>query len=195
MKAGGRIRRVNVGRVVCPAVRDILNALDPDGTREGLRETPHRVCDAWLEWTAGYRMDPALILKTFEDGASGYDQMVVLAGIPVYSHCEHHLAAIVGTATVGYLPDKRIVGLSKLPRLVDCFARRLQVQERMTTQIAGAIMEHLKPHGCGVIIRARHMCMESRGINRPGTITTTSAMLGRFRDELAVRQEFMTLDK
>jgi GTP cyclohydrolase I len=175
--------------------RHLLAHLDPDCRRGGLEETPGRVAKAWMEWTAGYRMNPATVLKTFEDGAQGCDEMVVVRDIPVYSHCEHHLAAIFGTATVAYLPDKRIVGLSKLPRLVDVFAKRLQVQERMTNQIADALMEHLKPRGCGVVITARHMCMESRGIRQAGTSTVTSALRGVFKTDAAVRGEFLSFTR
>jgi GTP cyclohydrolase I len=136
--------------------------------------------------------DPAAVLKVFEDGAEGCNEMVVVHDIPVYSHCEHHLAPIFGTATVAYIPNGRIVGLSKLPRLVDIFARRLQVQERMTNQIADAIMQHLAPRGCGVVIRARHMCMESRGIKQGGSYTTTSALRACFLLP-EVRAEFLNL--
>jgi GTP cyclohydrolase I len=173
-------------------MRQLLPCIDPNHERPGLLETPERAAKAWLEWTAGYAQDPASVLKVFEDGAEGCNEMVVVHDIPVYSHCEHHLAPIFGTATVAYIPNGRIVGLSKLPRLVDIFARRLQVQERMTNQIADAIMEHLNPRGCGVVMRARHMCMESRGIKQGGSHTTTSALRGCFSLP-EVRAEFLTL--
>ena len=177
------------------ATRTLLRTIEGvDGARrEGLADTPARVAAAWEEWTSGYSKDPAAILKVFEDGAEGCDEMVVVHNIPVYSHCEHHLAAIFGEATVAYIPDGKIVGLSKLPRLVDIFARRLQVQERLTNQVAQAIMEHLKPRGCGVVIKARHMCMESRGIKQAGGYTTTSSLHGVFREDPAVRSEFLNL--
>lgn len=175
------------------ATRMLLQSIDPDPDRGGLLETPERAAKAWKEWTSGYGKDPAAILKVFEDGAEGCDEMVVVHDIPVYSHCEHHLAAIFGVATVAYIPDGRIIGLSKLPRLVDIFARRLQVQERLTNQVASAIMEHLKPRGCGVVIKARHMCMESRGIKQAGGYTTTSSLHGVFREDPAVRSEFLNL--
>lgn len=175
------------------AIADLLLSVDPDPGRGGLNETPDRAAKAWEEWTSGYGKDPATILKVFEDGAEGCDEMVVVHNIPVYSHCEHHLAAIFGEATVAYIPDGKIVGLSKLPRLVDIFARRLQVQERLTNQVAQAIMEHLKPRGCGVVIKARHMCMESRGIKQAGGYTTTSSLHGVFREDPAVRSEFLNL--
>lgn len=173
-------------------VRALLTHIEPEYEREGLKETPQRVAKAWSEWTSGYSMDPAQVLKVFEDGAERYNEMVVVKDIPLYSHCEHHLAPIIGTATVAYIPNGRIVGLSKLPRLVEVYARRLQVQERMTAQIADAIMTHLQPRGCGVIISARHLCMESRGINRVGTTTVTSALRGVF-NEGAPRSEFLQL--
>lgn len=169
----------------------LLQFVGEDPTRGGLQETPARVVRAWEQWTAGYHINPADVLKTFEDGAEKCDEMVVIEHIPVYSHCEHHLAPIFGHATVAYIPDAHIVGLSKINRVVDIFARRLQVQERMTNQIADAIMEHLKPHGCGVVIRARHFCMESRGVKQNST-TTTSALRGVFTDGI-VRAEFLSL--
>lgn len=175
-------------------IRQLLtNVIGEDAGRGGLEETPGRVIKAWKEWTSGYAKDPAAILKVFEDGAEGCDEMVVVHDIPVYSKCEHHLADIFGTATVAYIPNGKIVGLSKLPRLVDIFARRLQVQERLTNQVAEAIMQHLQPRGCGVVVKARHMCMESRGIRQPGTYTTTSALRGVFKEDAAVRAEFLAL--
>lgn len=173
------------------ATRRLLQVIDPDSNREGLAETAFRAAKAWEEWTCGYHQNPAEVFKVFEDGAENCDEMVVVRDIPVYSHCEHHLAPIFGTASVGYLPNGRIVGLSKLSRLVDIFARRLQVQERMTNQIAQAMRDHLQPLGCGVIIRARHFCMESRGIRQAGTVTITSSMHGLFRDDARVRSEFL----
>lgn len=175
------------------AIGMLLRVVDPKADRGGLAETPERAAKAWLHWTSGYRLNPADVLKVFEDGAEGCDEMVVVRDIPIYSHCEHHLAPIFGTATIGYLPDKKIVGLSKLVRLADVFARRLQVQERMTNQIAEALMEHLKPLGCGVVINARHMCMESRGVQCAGTSTITSALRGVFKDDPRVRSEFLEL--
>jgi GTP cyclohydrolase I len=168
-------------------------SLHYEGLREGLQDTPARMAKAWEFWTKGYQEDPGEILKTFEDGAEGVDEIVVVADLPFYSHCEHHLASIFGTATIGYLPDKRIVGLSKLARLLDVFARRLQVQERLTCQVADALMEHLAPRGCGVVIKARHLCMESRGICQQGHHTITSALRGIFKNENEVRAEFLKL--
>jgi GTP cyclohydrolase I len=133
------------------------------------------------------------LLKAFEDGAEQYNELIVVRNIPVYSHCEHHLAPFFGKATVGYVPNGKIVGLSKLTRLVDCFAKRLQVQERMTMQIANALMEVLEPKAVGVVVRCRHLCMESRGIRTPGEETVTSAMLGELQPNLAMRTEFLAL--
>ena len=159
----------------------------------GLLETPHRVSKAWKHWTSGYNQDPVELLKVFEDGAEQYNELIVVRGIPVYSHCEHHLAPFFGKATIGYLPNGKIVGLSKLTRLVDCFAKRLQVQERMTIQIANALMEVLEPKAVGVVIKCRHLCMESRGIRTPGEETITSAMLGELQPNLGLRTEFLAL--
>lgn len=174
-------------------VRAMLRAIGENPKRGGLRETPARVRRAWDEWFEGYRMDPGKILKAFEDGADSVDQMVVVRDIPVYSHCEHHIAPFFGTAHVGYIPDGRIVGLSKLARLVDVFAHRLQVQERLTNQVADALHQHLAPKGVGVVIECRHLCMESRGIKRTGSTTLTSALRGAMKDEAEARAEFLRL--
>ncbi|ABR89239.1 GTP cyclohydrolase I [Janthinobacterium sp. Marseille] len=173
--------------------RRLLTHLGENADRQGLRETPQRVEKAWKHWTSGYDQDPAEILKVFEDGAEQYNELIVVRGIPVYSHCEHHLAPFFGTATIGYTPNGKIVGLSKLTRLVDCFAKRLQVQERLTIQIADTLMEHVQPLSVGVVIRCRHMCMESRGIRTPGEETVTSALLGEMRTNLGLRNEFLML--
>lgn len=162
--------------------------------RGGLRETPARFALAWAHWTSGYEQDPTEMLKNFEDGAERYNQMVLVRSIPVYSHCEHHLAPFFGVAHVAYIPNGRIVGLSKISRLVDIFARRLQVQERLTGQIADSITEHLKPLGVGVVLECRHLCMESRGIQRQGTETLTSALKGVMQ-EPGARSEFLALAK
>ena len=175
--------------------RRLLRSLHEDPDRPGLRETPARVERAWADWTSGYAQDPAEILKVFEDGAEQYNELIVVRGIPVYSHCEHHLAPFFGTATVGYVPKGAIVGLSKLTRLVDCFAKRLQVQERMTRKIADALMTHLEPTAVGVVVRCRHMCMESRGIRAIGEETVTSAMLGELLTNLGMRTELLSLER
>lgn len=176
-------------------MESLLQNLDPQPSRGGLVETPLRAAKAWQDWTSGYRMNAESLLKTFEDGAEGCDEMVAVRNIPFYSHCEHHLAPIFGTATVGYLPNKRIVGLSKLARLVDMHARRLQVQERMTNDIAADLMKHLAPLGVGVVVRARHLCMESRGVECGGTDTVTSSMHGLFRSDSTLRAEFLALTR
>jgi GTP cyclohydrolase I len=171
----------------------LLQYIGEDPKRGGLEETPRRFLKAWEEWTSGYELDPVDILKTFVDGSEGCDELVLVKNIPVYSHCEHHLAPFFGVAHVGYIPDKRIVGLSKLPRLVEIFARRLQVQERLTNQVADAIENVLKPIGVAVVIECRHMCMESRGIQRQGSTTITSALRGGMKDDPSARAEFMGL--
>jgi GTP cyclohydrolase IA len=173
--------------------RRFLKSLGEDPDRPGLIETPARVTKAWKHWTSGYGQKPADVLKAFEDGAEEYNELIVVRNIPVYSHCEHHLAPFFGKATVGYMPDGKIVGLSKLTRLVECFAKRLQVQERLTIQVANALMESLQPKAVGVVIRCRHLCMESRGIKTAGEETVTSAMLGELQPNLAMRTEFLHL--
>ena len=173
--------------------RRMLRHLGENPEREGLLETPDRVARAWMHWTRGYREDPATILKTFDDGGEHYNEFIVVRNIPVYSHCEHHLAPFFGQAAVGYLPTGRIVGLSKLTRLVNCFAARLQVQERLTQQIAHTLHQHLQSKSVGVVLRCRHMCMESRGIAVPGEETVTSALLGDVEKNDAQRAEFFSL--
>ena len=164
-----------------------------DLNREGLQETPGRVAKAWKHWTSGYAQDPDALLKVFEDGAEDYDQMVVVKDIPFYSHCEHHLAPFFGRATIGYVPNGKIVGLSKLSRLLNLYARRLQVQERLTAQVAAALLKGLAPKGVGVVIRARHMCMESRGVSQQGHVTITSKLHGTMLTDSSCRSEFMAL--
>lgn len=172
-------------------VVELLQNLGEDPTRGGLVDTPSRVAKAWLDWTDGYDIDPAVILKDFEDGSQKYDEMVLEKGIWFYSHCEHHLAPFFGVAHVAYIPNGRIVGLSKISRLVDVFAHRLQVQERMTVQIADALMDHLHARGAAVSIEARHLCMESRGVRKPGVVTVTNALRGVFKDDPSARNEFL----
>lgn len=170
-----------------------LNELHPtfDHQAMGLEATPMRVAVAWDEWTRGYGRSAEDVITLFPN--EGYDEMVLVRDIPVYSMCEHHLAPIFGRAAVGYIPNDNIVGLSKLSRLVDIHARRLQVQERMTHDIAEDLWRILDPLGVGVAIQARHMCMESRGISQPGTITTTSSLRGVFRTQSDTRSEFLRL--
>lgn len=178
-----------------PNIVRLLQYIGENPAREGLTETPNRVAKAWKHWTKGYHESPEEVLKVFEDGAENYDEMVLVRDIPFYSHCEHHLAPFFGTATVAYVPNGKIVGLSKVNRLVDMFARRLQVQERLTSQIADALADHLKPKGVGVILRARHLCMESRGVCQQGHHTITSALRGVLATKPEARAEFMALTK
>jgi GTP cyclohydrolase I len=175
-------------------VTRFLQFIGEDPQRGGLIETPKRVIKAWSEeWFSGYKRDPSEVLKSFKDGGERYDEMIIVKGIPVYTHCEHHLAPFFGEAVVAYVPNGHIVGLSKLARLTDIFARRLQVQERLNTQIADAVMDHLKAKGCGVILKCRHLCMESRGIRAPGTETITSVVRGVMFDNPAARAELLAL--
>lgn len=175
------------------AFREVLRWIGEDPDRDGLRETPARLIRAYQEYFSGYRQDPEQILrKTFEE-TDGYDEMVVLRGIPFESHCEHHVAPIIGRAWVAYVPDRRVVGISKLARVVEAYARRLQIQERLTAQIANAINQVLNPQGVGVVIKAAHHCMSSRGVHMHGTDMVTSRMLGCFRDNPMTRQEFMSM--
>jgi len=173
----------------------LLQQIGEDPKRGGLLETPSRVAKAWQHWSSGYGVDPSTVLKEFEDGGETYDEMIVVKDIPFYSHCEHHLAPFFGTANIGYIPNGKIVGLSKLSRLLDVFANRLQVQERLTAQVADALMDSLQPRGAAVSIRARHLCMESRGIKRQGSETVTNVLRGVFRDDAAARAEFLGLSR
>ncbi len=175
------------------AFRTIIRWAGDDPSRGGLIETPGRAARAFEEFFVGYAQDPVEILsKTFEE-TCGYDDMIVLRAIGFESHCEHHMAPIVGRAWVGYIPDGRVVGISKLARVVEVFAKRLQIQEKMTAQIANTIDEVLKPLGVGVVIKATHHCMTTRGVHKPGADLVTSRMLGRFRDDPATRREFLAL--
>ncbi len=175
------------------AVRTLLRWAGDDPSRDGLHETPKRVVQAYEEFFRGYAVDPAEILnKTFEE-TEGYDEMIALRGIRFESHCEHHLAPIIGRAWVAYIPNGRVVGISKLARVVDAFAKRLQIQEKMTAQIANLIQDTLRPQGVGVVIKAEHQCMTTRGVMKPGTDMVTSRMLGCFRDSDITRQEFLSM--
>jgi GTP cyclohydrolase I len=175
------------------AVRTLLRWAGDDPGREGLRETPARVARAYEEYFNGYAADPvALLRRTFEE-TEGYDEIVLLRDIRFESHCEHHLAPVVGRAHVAYLPDRRVVGISKLARLVEVYARRLTIQEKMTAQIAAAIDEVLEPKGVAVVIEAVHQCMTTRGVHKPGVTMVTSRMLGAFRDDQATRREFLAM--
>ena len=173
------------------AVRTLLRWAGDEPTREGLLDTPRRVVDAYTEWFAGYKEDPQEYLaRTFEEVA-GYDEMIVLRGIQFESFCEHHMAPIIGRAHVGYVPDGKVVGISKLARVVDAFAHRFQVQEKMTAQIATCISEALRPRGVGVVVDAMHQCMTTRGVHKRGVSLVTSQMLGSFREDARTRAEFL----
>ncbi len=175
------------------AVRTLILWAGDDPDREGLLSTPERVARAYEEHFAGYNEDPEDILERTFDETDGYDEMVVLRDIRFESHCEHHLAPIIGKAHVAYLPDKRIVGISKLARLVQAYAKRLQIQEKLTAQIANAINDVLRPKGVAVVIEAEHQCMTTRGIHNPGSTMVTSRMLGAFRDDHKTRREFLAV--
>lgn len=175
------------------AVRVLLRWAGDDPAREGLLDTPKRVVKAYGDWFSGYATDPeAYLQRTFEEVA-GYDEMVVLRDIEFESHCEHHMAPIIGRAHVGYLPDGRVVGISKLARVVEAYARRFQVQEKMTAQIARCIQTALQPRGVGIVIEAAHECMTTRGIHKRGVSMVTSKMLGTFREDARTRSEFLEL--
>ena len=174
------------------AVRTLLRWTGDEPTREGLQGTPARVARAFEEWFAGYAQDPKTYLsRTFEEVA-GYDEIVALRDIPFVSHCEHHLAPIIGKAHIAYLPRKRVVGISKLARLVDVYAKRLQIQEKMTAEIANCLDNVLKPQGVAVVIEATHQCMTTRGVHKSGVSMLTSRMIGVFRSQPATRAEFLS---
>lgn len=172
-----------------------IEKTDHNELREGLLESPARIAKAYDTWFGGYAQDPKEVLKVFEDGADGADEMVIVKNIPVWSHCEHHMAPFFGHATIAYIPDGKIVGLSKLTRLTEIFARRLQVQERLTTQIAESLMKHLQPKGVAVYIECRHTCVESRGVRSQGQSTITSKLTGVFKTSPNTRAEFMSATK
>lgn len=175
------------------AVGTLIRWAGDDPGREGLRSTPDRVVRAYEQFFAGYSIDPVQLLqRTFEE-VEGYDEIVLLRDIRFESHCEHHLMPIVGRAHVAYLPARRVVGISKLARVVDAYARRMQIQEKMTAQIANTIDEVLQPQGVGVVIEAAHQCMTARGVHKPGSTMVTSRMLGRFRNDPRSRRELLSL--
>jgi GTP cyclohydrolase I len=175
------------------AVRTIIRWSGDDPDREGLIETAARVTRALEEAFVGYTQDPAAMLQKSFDEAEGYDEMIVLRGVRFESHCEHHMLPILGRAWVAYMPNGRVVGISKLARVVEAFAKRLQIQEKLTAQIANTVNNVLKPHGVGVLIRASHHCMTTRGVHKPDTDLVTSRMLGCFRDDPQLRQEFFSV--
>lgn len=175
------------------AVRTLLDWIGDDPEREGLRQTPARVAKAFEDWYSGYREDPVEFLRRTFYEVDGYDEMVVLRDISFVSHCEHHMAPIIGKVHVGYLPDRKVVGISKLARVVETFARRLQVQETMTSQIAHCIHDVLKPKGVGVLVEGSHQCMTTRGVQKQGVAMITSQLLGQFRSDPRTRAEFMNI--
>jgi GTP cyclohydrolase I len=175
------------------AIRTLIRWSGDDPSREGLLDTPRRVADSYLEFFKGYHEDPvALLERTFEE-VEGYDEIVLLRDIRLESHCEHHMVPIIGRAHVAYLPDRRVVGISKLARVVDAYARRLQIQEKLTAQIANTINDVLAPRGTAVIIEAAHECMTTRGVHKAGVTMVTSRMLGAFRDDPATRRELLSM--
>lgn len=182
---------VKQGKRALKIVKSFLALLGDNVEREGLQETPRRVLAAWKEWAAGYDKDPQDVMKTFRDGSESYDEVVFVGSIPLYSTCMHHLAPFFGVAHVAYIPNGKIIGLSKIPRLVEIYARRLTVQEKITTEVAEALQKYLQPRAVGVTLRCRHLCLESRGVQKPGTITTTTALLGAFKEESSARAEFL----
>ncbi len=175
------------------AIRTLIRWAGDDPTREGLLGTPDRVARAYREFFRGYDQDPEAILKrTFEE-TDGYDEMIVLKDMRFESHCEHHLAPIIGRAHIAYLPRHRVVGISKLARLLDCYAKRMQIQEKLTAQIANTLQEVLQPRGVAVVVDAAHQCMTTRGVHKPGTSMVTSRMLGAFRTDPSTRREFLAI--
>ena len=175
------------------AVRTLLEWTGDDPTREGLIDTPKRVARAWKEYCQGYEEDPAVHLSRVFEEVGGYDEIVLLKDIPFQSHCEHHMAPIIGKAAIAYLPNDRVVGISKLARVLHGFARRLQVQERLTAEVADCIWEHLNPQGVAVVIDAQHSCMTARGVRTPGVGMVTSRMMGTFLDDPRSREEVLRL--
>ena len=186
-------RKIPVPDEVQEAVKTLLKWAGDDPEREGLIDTPKRVARAWKEYCEGYGENPAMHLaRTFEE-VGGYDELVLLKDIPFHSHCEHHMAPIIGKASIAYMPTDKVVGISKLARVLHGFARRLQVQERLTAEVAQCIWDNLKPHGVAVVIEASHSCMTARGVRTPGVGMTTSRLLGCFLDDPKSRKEVMSL--
>jgi GTP cyclohydrolase I len=185
--------KIPVPENVQEAIRTLIRWSGDDPTREGLLDTPSRVGRAWKEYCQGYDEDPSLHLTRTFDEVGGYDEIVLLRDIPFQSHCEHHMAPIIGHAHIAYLPHHRVVGISKLARVLHGFARRLQIQERLTAEVADCIWTHLEPVGVAVVIQASHSCMTARGVRTPGVGMTTSRMMGVFRDDERSRKEVLSL--
>ena len=185
--------KVPVPLEVQEAIRTLIRWTGDDPTREGLRDTPKRVARAWKEYCTGYGEDPAIHLARVFEEVGGYDELVLLKDIPFQSHCEHHMAPIIGKASIAYMPTDRVVGISKLARVLHGFSRRLQVQERLTAEVARCIHEHLRPHGVAVVIEASHSCMTARGVRTPGVEMVTSKLLGCFLDDNRSRKEVLSL--
>ena len=175
------------------AVRKLILWAGDNPDREGLEKTPERVVRSYEEFFQGYQQDPVEILRTTFEETEGYDEMVVLKDITFESHCEHHMVPVIGKAFVAYLPDKRVVGISKLVRVVEAYAKRLQIQEKMTAQIANAINDTLHPKGVAVVVEGEHQCMTTRGVHKPGVSMVTSTMLGAFREDASTRREFLAI--
>ena len=187
------LRHISVPDEVREAVRTLIRWAGDDPDREGLAQTPERVARAWAEYSRGYEDDPAVHLsRTFHE-VGGYDEIVLLKDIPFQSHCEHHMAPIIGKAAIAYLPRDKVVGISKLARVLHGYARRLQVQERLTAQVADCIWKHLEPKAVAVVIEASHSCMTARGVSTPGVMMTTSRMMGTFRSDERSRREVLAL--
>ena len=185
--------KIPVPEDVADAVRTLIRWAGDDPTREGLLDTPQRVARAWKEYCSGYSDDPAVHLSRIFEEVGGYDEIVLLKDIPFQSHCEHHMAPIIGKAHIAYLPSNWVVGISKLARVLHTYARRLQVQERLTAEVADCIWNNLKPHGVAVVIEASHACMSARGVRTPGVSMVTSRMMGVFRDDERSRKEILAL--
>lgn len=186
------------GKIVVPdevqdAIRTLIRWSGDDPTREGLIDTPRRVARAWKEYCQGYGDDPAFHLSRIFEEVGGYNEVVLLKDIPFQSHCEHHMAPIIGKAAIAYLPRNRVVGISKLARVLHAYARRLQIQERLTSEVAQCIWDHLKPHGVAVVIEANHACMTARGVRTPGVGMVTSRMMGTFLEDTRSRKEVLSL--
>ena len=175
------------------AVRTLIKWAGDDVKREGLIDTPKRVVNAYTDWFSGYEEDPKEILKRTFSETGGYDEVIMLKDIRIESHCEHHIAPFIGNAHVAYLPNKRVVGISKLARITNIFAKRMQVQEKLTSQIANCIQECLKPKGVAVVVEAQHECMTTRGVHMPGISMVTSKLLGKFRTDASTRREFYSM--